>query len=167
MQITTIATLEYRDSVPDGVNLNNKFNLQFLGIDDSLVSCFEKEWHDISNDRLKSANENIIKLEEGKKLIQDELCTLENQYKTSKKWFRRDNEETKNLSAKIEKHKDEIHVINLAIEKINAAKYYTPAELKAKASQFLIKNGFVIISKSSAGGEYPIHTEIWHRGSEL
>lgn len=162
MELRIIATLEYREKSNPDLNIKESCNLLFLGMDDNFVDNLMKQWMSIYNERSEGCNANIKKLVAGKDLVLQELTEAQEKYKASKKWYRKENDAEKSLLAEIEKHKREIEIIDLSIEKLESIKIAPAAELKEKAYELLRNNGFVRIGNRCTDDEYPMHTEVWH-----
>lgn len=166
MQLRIIATLEYREKSNPDIDIKDSCSLLFLGMDDHFVDNLMNQWHSIYNERPAVYNANIEKLVAGKNLVLQELADAEEKYKASKKWYRKENDTEKALLAEIERHKQELDIIDLSIEKLESIKFAPATELKEKAYKLLLDNGFVRIGQRVTEGDYPICTEVWHRNLE-
>lgn len=160
---TTIATLKYRNHVPMGWLAIEFCELDFMGIKDDLVTSMNNKWHATRFQKLHEVEEKIEGLNANKKLLETQVTELESKYKQSKKWYRFANKQERLLKNEIEQKRCSIADINTAISEFENDKFFTASELHRKASELLINNNFVLISKSSAGSECVTHTEIWHR----
>jgi hypothetical protein len=164
---TTIATLKYRNHVPYGWVATEFCHLDFMGIKDDLVKSMNDQWHNAEFEKHNMAKEKIVTLNANKELLSAQVSELESKYKQSKKWYRLANKYEKSLLNEIEQKRCSICDIETAIEQLESDKFFSASELHKKASELLVKNNFILISKSSAGNECITHTEIWHRKDDV
>ena len=161
--LTTIATLKYRDHIPSGWVATEFCHLDFMGVKDDIVESMNDKWHSAEFEKYRAAEEKIVALNANKEVLDAQIVELESKYKQSKKWYRLANKYERELLDDIAQKKCSVCDINTAIEQLNSDKFFSAGELHRKASELLIKNNFILISKSSAGDECVTHTEIWHR----
>ena len=162
MKIVTMAILEYKD---DAVTDKKVCDLKFLGINDALISEFEHDWHIIADAKnaLESDAKNALISKQND--IERAIVELNQEYKSSRKWFKKNNQKDKMLLAAIEEKQFLLSEIRQEILTFEENNKYSAVNLLDEARQFLVQRGFTCVSISN-GGSMLVHTEVWHLNHE-
>ncbi len=159
MKIVTMAMLEYVEETMSG---EKKFSIQFIGINDALVSKLEHDWAEIANEKMRASICKIEKLKEIEANLAKEISEKDQELKASKKWFRKYNEKEKLLIELIEQKKHEHTEILEEINLLTLDNAFTAHELQEKARKFILQHGFECVSISSSSvGTSILKTEVW------
>lgn len=158
MKIITMAMLQYVEDVITG---EKNFSIQFLGINDALVSQLEHDWTEIANEKLKDASNKIEKLKILDATLFKEINELTQELQASKKWFRKYNEKEKVLIETIERKKHELNDVRKEIDLLMLDTSFAANELLDKARNFMLKHGFSCITTSTSTGQKIIKEEVW------
>ena len=162
MKIVTMAMLEYKD---DDIQDKKICSLKFLGINDAFISVLEHDWHGIENAHNTVSNEAKNTLIAKSTALERELVALNQEYKSSRKWFKKNNQKDKELLGTIEEKQFLVAEIKQELANIEANNKYDAVNLLDKARQFLVQHGFTCVSVSN-GGSMLVHTEVWHYNHE-
>ena len=154
---TTIGTLEYLiDTQKDDF-----CSMSFIGMDDDMVFGMNEAWERVKNER-KRDNEAKIETYKNRILeLRDEISDLTTKYYSSKKWYRPKTLEERQIILEMQEKKVEIDTLEGQISKISQRTDFSVKTLKNKAHELLLKNGFVLISKSETNST----VEVWHKFS--
>ena len=154
---TTIATLEY---LSNGCS-NDFCTLSVMGMDDDMVAHMTESWERAKSERKRDSDEKIRTNKTRIESLEKEIIALAYDYSKSRKWYRFRTIAEKQMLLDIEKKRIEVANLELDIQRVSKRTDYSAKVLKNKAHELLLKNGFVLISKSSTN-----HTvEVWHKFS--
>lgn len=154
---TTIATLEYLIDT----HVNDFCKLSFVGIDDDIVLGMSDSWERVKNERKR---DNDLKIEQSIDRIlelKEHIADISSEYSRSKKWYRPNNFAERQMLEQIDRKTSEIQGLETVIEKLAKRNEFSAKSLKNKAHELLLKNGFILISRSEGQNT----TEIWHKFS--
>ncbi len=154
---TTIGTLEYLiDTQKDDF-----CSMSFIGMDDDMVFGMNESWERVKNERKR---DNAAKIETYKNrisVLRDNIADLTAAYSASKKWYRPKTLAERQIVLEMQEKNLEISALESEIDKLSKRVDFSAKTLKNKAHELLLKNGFVLISKSDTNNT----VEVWHKFS--
>lgn len=153
---TTIATLEYL------LDTENEFcSLAFIGMDDDMVFGMTDSWNRVKNERKRDGEAKIETYKNRIAELRIEIADLTAAYSASKKWYRPKTLAERQIVIDMKDKNIEIETLEAEIVKISKRTEFSTKTLKNKAHELLLKNGFVLISKSETNNV----VEVWHKFS--
>lgn len=153
---TTIATLEYL------LDTENEFcSLAFIGMDDNMVFGMTDSWNRVKNERKRDSEAKIETYKNRIAELRIEIADLTADYSASKKWYRPKTLAERQMVIDMKDKNIEIETLEAEIVKISKRTDFSTKTLKNKAHELLLKNGFVLISKSETNNV----VEVWHKFS--
>ena len=153
---TTIATLEYL------LDTENEFcSLAFIGMDDNMVFGMTDSWNRVKNERKRDSETKIETYKNRIAELRIEIADLTADYSASKKWYRPKTLAERQMVIDMKDKNIEIETLEAEIVKISKRTDFSTKTLKNKAHELLLKNGFVLISKSETNNV----VEVWHKFS--
>lgn len=153
---TTIATLEYL------LDTENEFcSLAFIGMDDDMVFGMTDSWNRVKNERKRDGEAKIETYKNRIAELRIEIADLTAAYSASKKWYRPKTLAERQMVIDMKDKNIEIETLEAEIVKISKRTEFSTKTLKNKAHELLLKNGFVLISKSETNNV----VEVWHKFS--
>ena len=153
---TTIATLEYL------LDTENEFcSLAFIGMDDDMVFGMTDSWNRVKNERKRDGEAKIETYKNRIAELRIEIADLTAAYSASKKWYRPNTLAERQMVIDMKDKNIEIETLEAEIVKISKRTEFSTKTLKNKAHELLLKNGFVLISKSETNNV----VEVWHKFS--